>query len=185
MGEIFKPYSQKSYAFEDELGDNKIYDGPQKTIASLLGMDTRTVKKLLAMSEQEYLDFQQHLSSRSKKLAPYEDYIKYRLEQCLDASSAQVHDWLKEHHPSFPNVSIKSVYNFVLYVRNKHQLLKIFDTREYSQVEQLPYGQQAQVDFGEYNMTDVDGQRKKVYFFAMVLARPRFKKVVPYQLKVL
>jgi hypothetical protein len=144
-------------------------------IASLLGMDTRTVKKLLAMSEQEYLDFQQHLSTRSKKLAPYEDYIKSRLELCLEASSAQVHDWLKEHYPNFPNVNIKSVYNFVLYVRNKHQLLKIFDTREYSQVEQLPYGQQAQVDFGEYNMTDVDGQRKKVYFFAIVLSRSRYK----------
>jgi hypothetical protein len=64
-----------------------------------------------------------------------------------------------------------------LYVRNKHQLLKIFDTREYSQVEQLPYGQQAQVDFGEYNMTDVDGQRKKVYFFAIVLSRSRYKFV--------
>ena len=30
-------------------------------IASFMGMDTRTVKKLLEMSEQEYLDFQQHL----------------------------------------------------------------------------------------------------------------------------
>jgi len=39
-------------------------------IASFMGMDTRTVKKLLEMSEQEYLDFQQHLSTRSKKLAP-------------------------------------------------------------------------------------------------------------------
>ena len=146
-------------------------------IASFMGMDTRTVKKLLEMSEQEYLDFQQHLSTRSKKLTPYEDYIKSRVELCLEASSAQVHDWLKEYYPDFPIVSIKSVYNFVLYVRNKHQLLKTFGTREYSQVEQLPYGQQAQVDFGEYNMTDVEGHRKKVYFFGMVLSRSRFKFV--------
>jgi len=146
-------------------------------IASFLGMDTRTVKKLLAMSEQEYIDFQQHLSARTKKLTPYENYIKSRLELCLEASSAQVHDWLKEHYPGFPNVSIKSIYNFVLYVRNKHQLLKTFDNREFSQVEQLPYGQQSQIDFGEYNMTDVDGHRKKVYFFAMVLSRSRFKFV--------
>ena len=144
-------------------------------IASYLVMDTRTVKKLLAMSEQEYLDFQQQLSTRAKKLEPYEGYIKNRLELCPAASSAQVHDWLKEHYLDFPRVSIKSVYNFVLYVRNKHQLLKTFETREYSQVEQLPYGDQSQVDFGEYNMTDVDGQRKKVYFFAMVLSRSRFK----------
>jgi len=146
-------------------------------IASFMGMDTRTVKKLLEMSEQEYLDFQQLLLVRTKKLAPYESYIKSRIELCLEASSAQVHDWLKEQYPGFPCVSIKSVYNFVLYVRNKHQLLKTFDTREYSQVEQLPYGQQSQIDFGEYNMTDVDGRRKKVYFFAIVLSRSRFKFV--------
>jgi hypothetical protein len=147
-------------------------------IASYLVMDTRTVKKLLAMSEQEYIDFQEQLSTRTKKLAPYEDYIKSRLELYLEASSAQVHDWLKEQYPDFPRVSIKSVYNFVLYVRNKHQLLKTFDTRAYNQVEQLPYGDQAQIDFGEYNMTDEDGHRKKVYFFAMVLSRSRFKFVL-------
>ena len=147
-------------------------------IALFLVMDTRTVKKLLAMSEQEYIDSQEKLSTRTKKLSPYEDYIKSRLELCLDASSAQVHDWLKEHYPAFPKVSIKSVYNFVLYVRNKHQLLKTFDTRAYNQVEELPYGQQAQVDLGEYNMTDEDGHRKKVYFFAMVLSRSRYKFVL-------
>ena len=92
-------------------------------IAEFFVMDTRTVKKLLSMSEKDYEDYRQRLSSRTKKLAPYEDYIKNRLEHCLEASSAQVHDWLKEHHPDFPQVSIKSVYNFVLYVRSKYQLL--------------------------------------------------------------
>ena len=147
-------------------------------IASLFVMDTRTVKKLLTMSEKEYSDYQEQLSTRTKKLSPYEDYIRSRLELCLEASSAQVHDWLKEHYPVFPKVSVKSVYNFVLHVRNKHQLLKTFETREYSQVEQLPYGKQAQADFGEYNMTDPDGNRKKVYFFAMVLSRSRYKFVL-------
>jgi len=58
-----------------------------------------------------------------------------------------------------------------LYVRQKHNLVKVFISRQYQQVEELPYGEQAQVDFGEYNMTDVDGHRKKVYFMAMVLSR--------------
>jgi len=144
-------------------------------IASYLVMDARTVKKYLAMSEQEYIDFQEQLNQRTKKLVDYEDYIKGRLELCPEASSAQVHDWLKERFTDFNDVSIKTVYNFVLYVRNKYNLLKVFSTREYSQVEELAYGQQAQADFGEYNMTDVDGKRKKVYFFAMVLSRSRYK----------
>jgi len=147
-------------------------------IASEFGFDTRTVKKILDMNEQEYLDLQDQLLTRTRKLAPYESFVKNRLELCLDASSAQVHDWLKEHYSDFPVVSIKSVYNFVLFVRNKHQLLKTFDNREFSQVEELPYGKQAQVDFGQYNMTDPEGRRHKVYFFAMVLARSRFKFVL-------
>ena len=82
-------------------------------IAEFFVMDTRTVKKLLSMSEKEYEQYRERLSTRTKKLAPYEDYIKNRIEHCLEASSAQVHDWLKEHYPGFPQVSIKSVYNFV------------------------------------------------------------------------
>ncbi len=146
-------------------------------IASFLGIDKRTVKKYLAMSEQEYLDSQELLSNRGRKLEEYENFIKDRLENCIDASAAQVHDWLKECHPDFLNVSQKTVYNFVQHIREKHQLLKIFAAREFCKVQELPYGQQAQVDFGEYNMTDLDGGRKKVYFFAMVLSRSRYKFV--------
>ena len=129
------------------------------------------------MSEQEYLDYQQKLSNRTQKLALYENFVKGRLELCPEASSAQVHDWLKEHYPLFPKTSIKTVYNFVLFVRQKHNLIKAFTSREYQQVEKLPYGQQAQIDFGEFNMTDVEGPRKKVYFLALVLSRSRYKMV--------
>ncbi len=146
-------------------------------IASYVVMDTRTVKKYLAMSEQEYFDFREALSTRTKKLASYEDFVKGRLELCPEASSAQVHDWLKEHYPLFPKASIRTVYDFVLFVRQKHNLVKVFASREYQQVEELPYGQQAQIDFGEFNMTDVEGHRKKVYFLALVLSRSRYKMV--------
>jgi hypothetical protein len=146
-------------------------------IASFLGMDTRTTKKYLAMTEQEFDAYQQKLEQRSKRLAPYEDFVHRRLSDCLDASSAQVHDWLKECYPDFEVVSIKTVYNFVLYVRGKYKLPKVFDNRQYTAVQELPYGAQAQVDFGEYNMTDSEGHRKKVYFFAMVLSRSRYKYV--------
>ena len=146
-------------------------------IASYLVLDLRTVKKYIAMSEQEYLDYQQQLSNRIQKLAPYENFVKGRLELCPEASSAQVHDWLKEHYPLLPKTSIKTVYNFVLFVRQKHNLIKAFSSREYQQVEELPYGEQAQIDFGEFNMTDVEGHRKKVYFLALVLSRSRYKMV--------
>lgn len=146
-------------------------------IASFLGMDTRTVKKYLAMSEQEFDTYQVKLEQRTKKLAEYEDFVCNRLTACPEASSAQVHDWLKEIYPDFENVSIKTVYNFVLFVRGRYRIPKIFDARQYTLVPELPYGAQAQTDFGEYNMTDTWGHRKKVYFFAMVLSRSRYKYV--------
>ena len=136
-------------------------------IASRLVLNRRTVKKILAMSEQEFNDLQEHPPRRNKKLDEYEEFVRMRIEACLDASSAQVHDWLKECHADFIEVSEKTVYNFVRYVREKHKLLMEFAIREYQQVPELPYGKQAQVDFGEYNMTNSDKQRKKVYFFSL------------------
>jgi len=145
-------------------------------IAEYLVMDTRTVKKYLAMSEKEYEASLESQSRRTKKLASYEDFVKGRLELCPEASSAQVHDWLKEHYPLFPKTSIRTVYDFVLFVRQKHNLVKVFTSRQYQQVEELPYGDQAQVDFGEYNMSDVEATERR-YTSCPGLIRSRFKMI--------
>jgi transposase len=153
-------------------------DKKPSQIANCLGMDTRTIKKYLDMSEQEYIDYNEDRTSRTKKLINYEAFVKEKLTRCPEASAAQVHDWLKEHHDDFIRVTEKTVYNFVLYIRNKYGLPKPFDIRQHMKVPELEYGKQAQVDFGEYNMTDTEGRRKKVYFFAMVLSRSRYKYVL-------
>jgi hypothetical protein len=88
-----------------------------------------------------------------------------------------MHDWLKESFPGFPKVSPKTVFNFVSWVRNRHNLPFIKAPRQYEMVEELPYGKQGQVDFGEYNMRDTLGKRVKVFFFTLVLSRSRFKYV--------
>ena len=147
-------------------------------IARYLVMDRRTVKKYLTMSEEEYLDFKDKQSVRNKKLDSYEDYVKERLEDFPEATAAQVHDWLKEHHQDFIDVTERTVYNFVLQIRQKHGIPKPFQSRDFAQIEQQPYGHQAQVDFGEYNMSTEEGKRKKVYFFSMVLSRSRQKYVI-------
>ena len=64
-------------------------------ISRKLGLDRRTIRKYLAMSEEEYLDFINNQTSREKLLVPYEEFIKTKLESCPEASGAQVHDWLK------------------------------------------------------------------------------------------
>ena len=146
-------------------------------ISRCLVMDYRTVKKYLEMSEDDYQDFLELQSTRHKILVAYEDFVKARLEACEDASAAQVHDWLKEQFKDFIDVNAKTVFNFVLYVRNKYGIPKPFNTRDYTQTDELPYGKQAQVDFGEYNMTTDEGKRKKIYFLCMVLSRSRYKFV--------
>jgi len=144
-------------------------------ISRELMMDRRTVKKYLDMSEEQYMEYMDRQSSRNKLLDKYEEFIKARLEDCLDASAAQIHDWLKEQHDNFPKVNEKTVFNYVLYVRKKHGIPKPFNVRPCMQADELPYGQQAQVDFGVYNMSTQQGKRKKVYFMSMVLSRSRQK----------
>ena len=56
-----------------------------------------------------------------------------------------------------------------------YQNLSITETIHRS--DELPYGKQAQADFGEYNMTTDEGKRKKIYFLCMVLSRSRYKYV--------
>lgn len=143
-----------------------------------LGLDRRTIKKYLSMEEEEFLDFKHRQQSRKKLLDRYDDYVRQRLEDCPEASSAQVHDWLKENFVDFINMNEKTVFNFVLSIRRKYGIPKPFISRDYEQVEEHPYGKQAQADFGEYNMTTENGKRKKVYFFSMVLSRSRHKYVV-------
>ncbi len=144
-------------------------------ISKLLGLNRRTVKKYLAMSEQEYESFLISQSDRKKELLPYENFVRERLQLHRDTSAAQMHDWLKEHHTSFPKVNPKTVFNFVHWVRDKYNLPVVSTLRHYEVVEELPYGKQAQVDFGEYTMRSSSHSNVKVFFFVMMLARSRYK----------
>lgn len=153
----------------DRLGFSKA------KIADFLVMDARTVGKYLKMDEQEYEQHLAHLSVRKKILSEYETFVVNKLSDFQDTSAAQIHDWLKESHPDFPEVSPRTVFNFVMYVRQKHNIPYVPKVREYFPIDELPYGEQAQVDFGEYNMRTSTGKRQKVKFFAMVLSRSRMK----------
>jgi transposase len=146
-------------------------------ISEELVLDRRTVKKYLSMSEEEYFNFIHRQKERYKILSPYEYFVKEKLEEFPETKSAQIHDWLKEHFKDFPNVASRTVYNFVIWIRQKYNIPKQYHTREFFPVEECDYGQQAQADFGEYNMRTNTGRRKKVHFFSMSLSRSRYKFV--------
>jgi len=146
-------------------------------ISEYLLLDRRTVSKYLSMSEQDYEEFLIQQSNRKKILLPYEGFVKERLKQFRDTSAAQMHDWLKERYPDLPSVSPKTVFNFVCWVREKYRLPVVTAERQFQMIEELPYGKQAQVDFGEYNMRTTQGNRVKVFFFTLVLSRSRYKYI--------
>ena len=109
---------------------------------------------------------------------PYESFIAERIKHYPACSSAQIEDWLKEHYPAFPKVTTRTIYSFVQWVRQTHNIPKPKgQNRQCHPVEELPYGQQGQVDFGELWLVDQDEHRIKVHFMIMVLSRSRRKFV--------
>ena len=146
-------------------------------IGRYLSLDARTVKKYLQMSEVGFDQFLLGCQYRSKLLSSFESFVREKLDQFPETSSAQIHDWLREHYSDLPHVTPRTVYSFVMFVRHKYNIPITTLSREYFPVEQLVYGEQAQVDFGQYNMRFDYGKRKKVWFFTMVLSRSRMKYV--------
>ena len=144
-------------------------------IAGYLKINWRTVKKYLNMTEEEFEQFLLQKSNKDRILDPYKDFVHSRLKEYSDTTAAQLFDWLKENHDDLPDVCEKTVYNFVMDVRQEYNIPVIDIFREYFPVEELPYGEQAQVDFGQYNMRFHGKSSKKVYFFAIVLSRSRMK----------
>ncbi|MBI9100743.1 MAG: IS21 family transposase [Spirochaetaceae bacterium] len=146
-------------------------------IARYLKLNWRTVNKYFNLTEEGYEQFLLQKCRKDKILDPYTDFVLTHLKEYSDTSASQMFDWLKEHHPDLPDVCEKTVYNFVMDIRQKHNIPFIDFFREYFPVEELPFGLQAQVDFGEYNMRGHGKSRKKVCFFAMVLSRSRMKYI--------
>ena len=145
-----------------------------------LGVDRSTVRRYLQMSREELVRKQSTHRKYELKLGKYEEYVRGMLEEYPYISSARMHDWLKECYPDFPVVCDKTVFNFVERVRLKYGIGKKSEARirrDYEKLPDTPYGEYAQADFGEKWMPARDGRSTKVYFFAIVLARSRYKFV--------
>jgi transposase len=95
-----------------------------RQISKNTGLDRVPVRKYLRMTEEEFSDFLALQKQRNRKLQPYEEFIKKRVTDYPDCSSAQVEDWLKEHHPDFQEVTTRTIYSFVQWVRKSHDIPK-------------------------------------------------------------
>ena len=148
-------------------------------IADQLSINFRTVKKILAMTEEDYDKFIEKKWAKACHLDPYRDFIIGYLQQYPDTPAAVMQDKLKEQFGSFPKVDPKTVYNYVMMVRRDYSITKVSASeRQYSAVADLSPGEQAQVDFGQKKLRRSTGEWVKVYFFVMLLCYSRQKFVL-------
>jgi len=148
-------------------------------ISRELGLDRSTVSKYLSIGEDEYHNRIEQGRNLPRKLSDYLGYVKNELSLKPYLSAAQIEDRLKERYANLPQVHSKTVYNFVQQVRKQYDIAKPKreSHRDFEQLPETDYGRQAQVDFGESYLQTHDKTRVKVYFFAIVLSRSRYKYV--------
>ena len=91
-------------------------------IAKHLNLNRRTVKRYLAMSQAEYEHHLDTSDDRPLLLESYTQFVVERLNLFPDTKAAHMHDWLKEHYPGLPDVCPKTVYNFVMRIRQEYKI---------------------------------------------------------------
>lgn len=146
-------------------------------IAHELGLHRQTVMKYDKMSLDKFQSSQSYERDFKYKLDIYEEEVKKELIRAPYLSCRQVADHLREHHPDFPAVSEKTVFNFVMRIRGKYGIAKAFENsfRPHEKLQETNPGTTMQADFGEYWMHRGDSRRVKVYFFAAVMSYSRQK----------
>ena len=161
----------------------------QAQIAQLLGVHRDTVRRYQSMSEKEFNDhLVREIRRHPSKLDPYRQFITDELRNAPFLSCPQILDHLKEHFDNLPYIGERTIYNYVQRIREEEEIPKSSEpVRQMRHVPDCEYGEKAQVDYGEKIISNTKGRKVKVYFFAMVLQRSRYKFIylqnVPFTAK--
>jgi len=136
------------------------------------GLNKRTVSKYYDMGEKKYLKYIERLRYRTKIyefLKP--DILEiYKENGFQQLEKSAVYDFLEEKYGVMPGKE-RSFRYYIMYLIDTGQLKLNGNARQYCAVEELPYGQQMQVDFGEFRTKS----GLKLYIFAAVLSASRYK----------
>lgn len=127
-------------------------------IARQLGLSRQTVYNHLNRTEP----FPKARSRRPSKLDPFKDYIRARLER-FDLPATVLLAELRE----------RGYEGGITILREFVRPLKAEFTRRVTERFETIPGQQAQIDWGECGTITVDGQRRKLYLFVLVLGYSR------------
>ena len=133
----------------------------QRAIARKLGVSRNTVKKYVENPELVFEPTQPH--KRKSLLDPFGDNIKAWIEEDSDYTATWIYDRLS-------NMGFVGSYEIVK--RRVHQIKENYHKVAFMRFETEP-GYQAQVDFGEFQVTRPDGSVTKLYLFSMILGYSR------------
>lgn len=146
----------------------------KRSASSHLGMNYRTVAKYWDMTPDE-CEVTILNRERRRCLELYDGVVLDWLRTYPDISAAIVHDWLKEHYQV--TVHDRTVRRYVGKLRKAHDIPKVHTKeRPYQAVEELPMGQQMQVDIGIATVADASTfSARKLYCIGCVLSHSRYK----------
>lgn len=164
----------RMYAKIQELRNKKF---KKIQVAKQLGINRETVAKYWDMSPDQYAEQNKYV--RACKADIYQDIILEWLREFPDISAAQMYDWLKERTGlETLDFQQRSFRDYVKKLRKEYNIKKPVCSRQYEAVDEMPPGEQGQVDMGEIILKTKSGRNKKVYCFAMVLSHSRYKYVL-------
>lgn len=93
-------------------------------IAHELGLHRHTAEKYVRMTLEEFRASQAYERDFKHKLDIFEEEVKKKLIKAPYLSCRQVHDHLREGHADFPEVREKTVFNFLMRIREKYRIPK-------------------------------------------------------------
>ena len=147
----------------------------KKEIASELKRDPKTVAKYYSMGEEKFKAYKQEHMFRDRIFEKYEDDILeiYSKNDYRKLYMSSVYDFLEEKYNDLLGTE-KSLRNYIGYLMQINKLTLNENIRVYKKVDELPFGKQTQLDFGEYRCRS----GLKLYILTALLSASRFKYVI-------
>ena len=133
----------------------------QRAISRKLGISRNTVKRYI---ENPDLAFEPpHPRNRKSLLDPFNDNVKAWIEEDSDYTAAWIYDRLS-------NMGFIGSYEIVK--RRVRRIKENYHKVAYMRFETEP-GYRAQVDFGEFQISEPEGSVEKLFLFSMILGYSR------------
>ena len=147
----------------------------KEEIVTVLGKDPKTVAKYYQMDERGFRSYRREHMFRDKVLEEYEKDILevYETNEFKRLNMSSVYDYLEERYGELPT-NEQTLRNYISYLIQTDKLRLDERLRTYTKVPELPFGQQMQLDFGQYRCRS----GLKLFIFAAVLSASRYKYII-------